>query len=1084
MPGRHLLLTLALESVLALALFATGPTGTIVGTVSDPTGAVVPKARITVRNQETSAKREVETNEDGDYTVPLLPPAVYRVSVEKAGFRRSFYSDVSLDVDQTARVDFTLQIGMLSEEIAVTDTVPLVQTDTSTLGQVIDRRQVRELPLNERNFLSFALLVPGGQLPAEGSQNSTQGGAISVNGAREQSNNFLLEGVDNNDLYMNQYVALPSIDAIQEFKVQSSNYSAEFGRGGGAQINVVLKSGANRFHGSLFEFFRNRRLDAKNFFDPPDCVPGSIPGTCAKIPRFDRNQFGATVGGPIRRNKTFFFGSYEGLRLRQATTRQATVPSQAQRSAILALLASVPHNPAGEAVFNLLPAANVGPDLATSNTFTSSPVIRNSLNSALVKLDQHAGPNSSFSAHYALFNENRFNPFDPVNSFTSLPGYGSFTLNRGQNAGLSWTHILSSRRVNELRFGFNRLRAAVLQEHHGVNMNQRLGFPTVLTNQVDFGFPNVSILGFDGIGEPINYPQDRHDNTFHLVDTLAWTSGPHQFKFGADFRRVQLNSYLDFLARGEWFFLSGLIGDPMIALAQMIYGMPDFAISVRGDTVNGLRTSGLNFFVQDDIRVVPRLLLNVGLRYEYNNPPVEIHDRFSVPDLSPNSIACSPSPDCQFIRAGTHGVPRATYGKDPNNFAPRIGVAWRPLKTERFIVRSAYGVFYDVGILNINIFPRMNPPFYKLSFFPNSGSNMIQDILTQPGEAVVQPNVISPNFRDAYMQQWNLDLQYELRPNWMIDLAYVGSKGTHLPAPRDLNQPRPDTGAVTYPQFSSLLYVESRASSSYNALQFRSEKRTAQGLGFLGAYTWSKSVDDSSAVFSGNVGSGLPQDSQNLRAEWGLSDFHTHHRVTFSYLYDLPFGGGRRWVKGPGLGNHLLGNWQLAGILTSQTGHPFTVNRGATLAGTALTAFGVSDRPDLLADPFQPGPVLNHSDPACHSTQSRGGRAADHVKRPQSWFNPCAFDTPPPGRFGNAGRNILTGPGVNNLDFSLSKSIALRREGHRLQLRAEVFNLFNHPNFDIPSRTLETPTFATVLSANAYGNKPPRQIQLGLKHVF
>lgn len=298
MHGRGVWFALAIAIFLAVSLPVIGATGNIVGTVSDPSGAVVPKALITVRNQETNATREVEANDQGDYTVALLPPGFYQVSVQKAGFRRSVYDNVNLDVDQAARVDFTLQVGALTEEVVVLDTPPLVQTDTSTLGQVIDRRQMRELPLNERNFLTFALLVPGGQLPVEGSQNSTQGGAISVNGAREQSNSFLLEGVDNNDPYINQYVALPSAEAIQEFKVQSGNYSAEFGRSGGAQINVILKSGTNQFHGSVFEYLRNRHLDAKNYFDLPDCSSFSIPGTCGEIPRFDRNQFGGTLEAP------------------------------------------------------------------------------------------------------------------------------------------------------------------------------------------------------------------------------------------------------------------------------------------------------------------------------------------------------------------------------------------------------------------------------------------------------------------------------------------------------------------------------------------------------------------------------------------------------------------------------------------------------------------------------------------------------------------------------------------------------------------------------------------------------------------
>ena len=470
--GCRWLLALLAASLFVVPLFATGPTGAITGTVTDPSGAVVPGARITVRDEGTNATREVETNEDGDYTVALLPPAHYRVSVEKAGFHRSILRDVALDVEQTARVDFTLQVGALNEELTVTDTPPLVQTDTSTLGQVINGRQVRELPLNERNFLSFALLVPGGQLPTSGSENSTQGGAFSVNGAREQSNNFLLEGVDNNDPYINQYVALPSIDAIQEFKVQSSDYSAEFGRSGGAQVNVILKSGTNEFHGGAFEFLRNRHMDAKNFFDFPACSAASVPGACGDIPRFDRNQFGGTIGGPIRRDKTFFFGSYEGLRLRQATTREATVPSRMQRLGVLASLPAAYLNPAGMAVFNLLPAANVGTDLANSNTFVSAPTIRNSENLGMVKVDHYFGSANTLSAHYAVFDENRFNPVDPVNSFTSLPGYGSYTLNHGQNAGLSWTHVFASSTVNEFRLGFNRMRAGALQQHYGTDVNR------------------------------------------------------------------------------------------------------------------------------------------------------------------------------------------------------------------------------------------------------------------------------------------------------------------------------------------------------------------------------------------------------------------------------------------------------------------------------------------------------------------------------------------------------------------------------------------------------------------------------------
>ncbi len=1095
--ARRWLLPPLLGLLLTAAVFASGPTGTITGTVTDPSGAVVRKARITVLNEATNAVRDAETNDDGDFTAALLPPGRYRVTAESAGFRRSVFSDVTVDVDQTVRVDFALEVGAATEEVRVKETPPAIQTDTSTLGQVVNNRLVQELPLNERNFLNFALLVPGSQLPAEGSQNSTQGGALSVDGAREQSNNFLLDGVDNNDPYINQYVALPSVDAIQEFKVQSSDYSAEFGRTGGAQINVVLKSGTNAFHGTLFGYFRNRNMDAKNYFDFPACTAASVPGECGGIPGLQRDQFGGTLGGPIRKDKTFFFVSYEGLRLRQANTRQATVPSQTQWATATVLaqqLFGCPLNPScqvGQNVFSLYPQANVGSDLVNSNTFLAAPVIRNSENLYSAKVDHHFSATDTVSAHYSLMDENRFNPFDPVNAFTALPGYGSFTLNHGQNAGVEWTRVFRSTILNEFRLGFIRMRATVLQQNHGTDIAAQLGFPDVLTNPVDLGAPDLNVLNFDGIGDPVNYPQERHDTTLQLADNLAWTVGRHQFKIGVDLRHLRIDNYLDYLARGDWFFLgdttAGILGafglppcnsappyDPSTcALAQLLGGVPDYALAVSGNTFNSLRSHGVSTYIQDDIHVVPRLLLNVGLRYEYNSPPIEAQNHFSVPDLVPCAEPCSTPPTFNVV--GTNGIPRATYSPTYTNFAPRIGFAWRPLKSERWVVRSAYGIFYDSSIANINIFPRINPPFYNLALYPQSpatcpgGLCTVQDILSQTGQqsGVVQGNMISPKFRDGYMQQWNADLQYEVLPNWMVNAAYVGSKGTHLSDVLDLNQPDPVTGLPPYPQFSSILYVESNANSSYNSLQLRSEKRTRHGLSLLLSYTYSKSFDDISSVFGGSVGSGLPQNSRDLSADRGPSDFNAVHRFSGSFVYDLPFQ--RLWAHGPA---RLLHNWQAGGIVTAQTGSPFTVVLGGAPASSAA-AFGNPARPDLVGNPFQPGPVA--ANPGCP--------APSQVRTPQSWFNPCAFVSPA-GAFGTEGRNILTGPGFTNIDFSLSKSMALGAENHRLQFRGDFFNLFNHPNFDIPSHVLGGTSFGKVLSANAYGDKPPRQIQLSLRYVF
>jgi hypothetical protein len=1088
-----------------LGLFLTAPslasdrTGTITGTVTDPSGALVRKVLVTAVSRATNASRNAETNDDGDFTIALLLPGRYQVIAEGAGFRKSIFSDVTVDVDQTVRVDFTLEVGAASEEVRVKDTPPAIQTDTSTLGQVMNNRLVEELPLNVRNFLSFALLVPGSQLPAEGSQNSTQGGALSVNGAREQSNNFLLDGVDNNDPYINQYVALPSVDAIQEFKVEASDYSAEYGRTGGAQINVVLKSGTNEFHGASFEYFRNRSLDAKNDFDLPDCTAGAVPGTCADFPALQRNQFGGTLGGPIRRDKTFFFVSYEGLRLRQATTRQASVPSQTQwatASALAQQFFGCPLNPScqvGQNVFHLYPQANVGSDLVDSTTFLSAPVIRRSDNLYTAKLDHRFTDTDTVSAHYSLIDQDIFSPFDPVNAFTSLPGYGSDTLNHGQNAGLEWTRVFHSKLLNEFRLGFIRMRATVLQQNQGTDYNAKLGFPDVLTNPVDLGFPDISVTGFDGLGEPVNYPQDRHDTTLQLADNVAWTVGRNQFKIGADLHHLRIDNYLDFLARGEWVFLgatmAGILQSQSLppcnaaapfdsstcTLTQVLGGIPDAAIAVTGNTSNSLRSHGVSTYLQDDIHVVPRLLLNVGLRYEYNSPPVEALNRFSVPDLSSNSGTCTPVPDCQFIQAGTDGIPRATYSPTKTDFGPRLGIAWRPLKTERWVVRSAYGIFYDSSIANINIFPRINPPFYNLAFSqqnpltcPGSLCN-VQDILSQPG-GLVQDNMVSPKFHDGYTQQWNADLQYEVLPNWMVDAAYVGSKGTHLSNVIDLNQVNPETGPP-YPQFASILFVESDANSSYNSLQLRSEKRTQSGLSLLLSYTYSKSFDDISSVFGGSVGAGLPQNSLELSADRGPSDFNAVNRLMGSFVYDLPLH--RLWRSGPG---RLLDNWQTSAIFTAQSGSPFTVVLvGAPTSSAA--AFGNPARPDLVGNPF-------------HAGMMAGCQGPSRIRIPQSWFNPCAFATPAPGlipgtfQFGTEGRNILTGPGYTDIDFGLSKSLALGREDHRLTLRGDFFNLLNHPNFDIPSHVFGGSNFAKVLSANAYGDKPPRQIQISARVVF
>lgn len=879
---------------------------------------------------------------------------------------------------------------------------------------------------------------------------------------------------------------------------------------------MVLKSGTNSFHGSLFEYVRNREMDAKNYFDFSDL----------SIPRFDRNQFGGTLGGPIVKDKTFFFFSDEQLRRRQAVTREATVPSVNQWAAatgLADLLFGCPLNPScgiGSSVEVLYPAANVGSDLTNSNTFLAAPVIDDSVNYITAKVDEQANKNDRLSIHYSLTQENLFSPYDPVNAFTSLPGYGSYTMNLAQSTGIDWVRVFRSSIVNEFRLGYTRMRSKVLQQSNGQNIETQLGFPDILTNPVDLGAPNINLIYFDGIGEPVNYPQERRDNTYQISDNVAWTVGENQFKIGGGVRRLQIGDYLDFLARGDWFFqgatASGILGaygdptpcstappdDPLTcSLAQVLAAVPDYALAVSGSTFNDLGGHGFNAYIQDDVHVIPRFLLNVGLRYEYNSPPVEAHNNFSVPDLISCPEPCALSP--QFTLAGTNGIPRATFNPTRRDFAPRVGIAWRPMKSERWVVRSAYGIFYDVAIAQVNILPRINPPFYTMAaYFQNPGCPgmlcTVQDILSQTGQesGVEQGNMIDPHFRDGYMQQWNADLQYEVASNWMVDVAYVGSKGTHLSNVIDQNQTNPFTGPP-YGQFSSVLYIESEAASSYHSLQLRSEKRMSHGLAFLAAYTWSRSIDDISSIFGGSVGSGLPQDSQNLHSNRGPSDFNATQRLSASFVYELPFS--LLHAQGSTLSKEMLDGWQMGGILSVQSGSPFTVVLAGAPAASAA-AFGNPERPDQVGDPNKAGPVA--ANPTC--------QAPTQIRTTHDWFNECAFAEPANGpfsdpaagfnsvpEFGTEGRNALIGPGYTNLDLGLSKNFRLRPERQQIQFRGDVFNLLNHPNFDDPNHEFDltacgpsdsqlcpAANYGALTSANFYGNKPPRQIQVSFRYTF
>jgi len=1037
--------------------------GAVVGTVSDPNGAVVPNANTKLINRDTNETRSVQSGDSGEYTIASLSPGSYTLEVEVKGFP-SFRQNFLLKVNQELRIDVVLPAPTIdSTEIDVPAPGDL-KKESASHGAVIDNRQVTGLPLDGRNFYELALLGPGTSPPAQGSAGSVRGDfAFSVNGAREDSNNFLLDGVYNVDPKLNTFGVRPPVDAIREFENLTSTYDASFGRSAGAQINVVLKSGSNNIHGSAYEFHRNGALDARNFFAPAN----------EPAPKYLRNQFGFAFGGPLRRDKTFFFGDYEGTRAREGITRVTNVPTAAERIGDFSQsLFGVPINPLTGAPFTggRIPDALINPigrkiaalyplpNRATPfANFVSSPVQRDRDDHFDGRVDHLFNSRSSWAFRYSFGDRNLFEPF-AGSGFSLVPGFGNDVTRRSQNAMISETHVFSPALVNDARFAFNRVASAVRQQNAGISINKVVGLPELSSNPRDFGLSFITLTGFSPIGHEGNNPQNSVTNTFQILDTATYSSGRHLWKFGGDVRFVQQNAFRDVQSRGLIQF-SPFGQITFNALGDLLLGLPLLTGGAHVDNAQHLRTNSYNVFANDNFRITRNLTLIGGLRYEYNSPPVDAFNRANIYDPSKRTL----------VPVGTAGVPRSGFHGDKNNFAPRVGFAWTIGDEGKTVVRGGYGVYYDQSPLAPGEALYFNRPYFDFNlFFSLPGLPLT---LNDPFPAFFPLSLpdsalsIQRDLRTAYMQHWSASVQQQLGRSRVLEVAYVASKGTKLLAARDINQPPPSVlppGLPFVPRpnpfFDDITQVESRANSRYDSLQVQFTQRLDFGLAILGSYTWSKSEDDASNFFSSAGDPNFPQDSNNLRPERGRSNFDLRHRFSLSYSYSLPVGKGQRYLADNGWVSALLTGWQTFGILTLQSGRPFTVallpeidNSGT---GRSTLGFGANDRPNLAGNP---------------NLSSR---------TPERWFNTSAFVFPAPGTFGNAGRNILTGPGYQNLNASLVKNTALT-ERLNLQLRAEAFNLFNHPNLNLPDNFLGSPTFGRISSA-----REPRHIQFGVKLLF
>ena len=1055
--------------ILAFVLLSTGVVvaqthrGSVRGTIYDQNRAAVRGAEIRLANRETGEARTTNSDAEGEYVISSLRPGSYRLLVAASGFA-TFPQEFNLKVDQELRIDARLQIASVSDPYELFVTSDEKKKDSASLGTVIENRPVEGLPLDGRNFFELSLLVPGAVPAAQGSAGSVRGDfAFSVNGAREDSNNYLLDGVYNVDPKLNTFGVRPPVDAIREFENLTSTYDASFGRSAGAQVNVVLKSGTNDLHGSAYEFYRNGNLDAKNYFAPAN----------EPAPTYKRNQFGFSLGGPIRRDRVFFFADYEGTRSREGITRVTNVPTAAERSGDFSQsLFGVPINPltgqpfangripdafinpVGRRIAALYPLPNRATPFAN---FVSSPVQRDRDDHFDVRVDYVRSQRSSLAFRYSFGDRALFEPF-AGSGFSVVPGYGNGVTRRSQNAMVSETHVFSPAFVNDLRFAFNRVASAVNQENTGTSLNRAVGLPELSANPRDFGLSFITVTGFSPLGHEGNNPQNSVANTYQIIDNATYTRGQHLFKFGADIRFAQQNAFRDVQSRGLIQFspFGQITGN---ALGDLLLGFPLLTGGARVDNAQHLRSTSCNYFFNDSVRVTNSLTLIGGLRYEYNSPPVDAFDRANVYDPATRTL----------VRVGGGGVPRSGFKADKNNFAPRVGLAWTLGEKGNTVLRAGYGVYYDQSPLAPGEALYFNAPYFDFNLFfslpglPLTLNNPFPSFFPfpLPDSALA----IQRDLRTPYMQHWSANVQQQLGRSRVLEVAYVGSKGTKLLSARDINQPPPSVlspGLPFVPRpnpfFDDITELESRASSNYNALQVRFQQRLDSGLAVLASYTWSKSTDDASNFFSSAGDPNFPQDSNNPQAERGRSNFDVRHRLSVSYSYDLPIGRGQAHLADHGWVSTLLTGWQTFGIVTLQTGRPFTVallpeidNSGT---GRSALGFGANDRPNLVGNPNLNG------------------------RTPERWFDTGAFVFPPPGSFGNAGRNILDGPGYQSVNVSFAKNTALS-ERFNLQLRAEAFNLFNHPNFNLPDNFLGSPTFGRITSA-----RDPRHIQFGVKLLF
>jgi hypothetical protein len=1081
----------------ALLLAALGPagvlgqsvTGTILGTVRDSSGGAVATATVTLAHVGTGATRVVSTDAVGGYTAPMLPTGSYSVSAEAPGFERASLFGVRLGVDGKVRCDLELGLSGRAEAVEVQSEPPLLQTSSSDLSTTVEQQLIEALPLNGRNFVSLTRTVPGVLRGVPGANIDGAGGlgwrgsaSFSANGQRPRDNNFVLDGVDNNETWLQTVVIFPSIDALDEFKLQTSTYSAEFGRSLGGVVSLQLKSGSNQYRGSAFGFLRDDGLDANNFFNNRAGVAR---------PAFRQHQFGGSAGGPIRKDRTFFFVAYQGLNVRQGANRVATVPSERMRQGDFSELNAVIYDPltghpflgnviprerwdpaAANILDQLIPAPNTEGQRSASgqpiNNYVVNPELTREDHQLDVKLDHQLSPANRLFLRYSLEKSHRFQPPTFPRGDGSLAGDSEIT---AQSVALNDTHSFGPRWLNELRVGYSSFDLNSLPVEHGQNLARQMGIPNINFSDYTSGMSAIVLSGRSvaGTGAPVV----TDIGNLQFLDNLTHVRGPHTLKLGASVTFRSRKLLQADTPVGSFSFNSNATSNcagrasgcsPLAAtgfdVASFLLGYAASAIrTYRGDEPYTETRPEWAAYLQDDFRVTRRLTLNLGLRWDVFVPWVEQNDEQSNFDPSTGRFVVASE---GAVLAGVHvGRYLQTYSK--SDLGPRLGFAYDLLGSGRTILRGGFGVFWNWGPGGTSSSKAQNPPFVRSQSLQAAGGTHLSLSDGLPPVPEVDPSLppagstrsasrIDP--RDAYAMNWNLDLQQQLGRDFLAEVAYVGSRGGQLVVKTDQNQAPPVVGVTNpnlnrpYRQVSPALQsvgtVETSGTLDYHALQLKLQRRFSHGLSLLAAYTYGRAIDRVSDNDGGVTLTNVYDPGYNR----GPADYDVTHTLSASWTCELPFARASRF-----------GGWQANGIVYWRTGLPFTVIQVPPLLST-----GVAGRPNRI-----------------------GGGAAD-LPTVEQWFDPSAFQrTEPTGTFGSAGRNILRGPRQLNVDLSLVK---LTRFGRvETELRAEAFNVFNHPQFAQPNSTLGNAAYGTITSmlsnpACATCGTTERQIQLGLKLRF